>query len=192
MESDEDGSDVYDEIDQHHMTLDMSSDEERQQHARHQKRRPEEVLNVEGDSSEPDGDDDNASSSNGAFSDSDSDNDDDDDNIEKSELAELEEEDAIARQKKLDATLSHLPMEFQDDVVAPEEDTVCNLSELPDISKMTEQEQLQYFLKVNPEFKQILEEYQQKVWFFFVLKSFLGAENSSLIWVCRTDSYRLF
>ncbi|VDN28747.1 unnamed protein product [Gongylonema pulchrum] len=143
MESDEDASDVYDEIDQHHMTLDMSSDEERQ-HARQRKpRRPEEVLNVEGDSSEPDNndDDDDASSSSGAFSDSDSDNDDDDDNIEKCK-------------------------NLFDEVVAPEEDTVCDLSELPDISKMTEQEQLQYFLKVNPEFKQILEEYQQKVWFF--------------------------
>ncbi|VDO53827.1 unnamed protein product, partial [Onchocerca flexuosa] len=85
-------------------------------------------------------------------------------NEREAELAELEEEDAIARQKKLDAALGLLPMQFQDEI--PEEESAPDLRELPDIESMTTEEQYEYFLKVNPDLKQIFNEYQTKARFF--------------------------
>uniref|UniRef100_A0A8R1Y1X5 Sas10 domain-containing protein n=1 Tax=Onchocerca volvulus TaxID=6282 RepID=A0A8R1Y1X5_ONCVO len=195
MDSEEDSDEIYDEIDRHHMSLDMPDNDKRDTEIH----RPVEVLNVEADSSNDDDDDDDDDydydneDNRNSFSDSEEDN---LNNVEKflpsadkwgsgrksfyntsyvdedwggmneaeAELAELEEEDAIARQKKLDAALGLLPMQFQDEI--PEEEIAPDLRELPDIESMTTEEQYEYFLKVNPDFKQIFNEYQTKRIYF--------------------------
>ncbi|VDM09202.1 unnamed protein product [Wuchereria bancrofti] len=166
MSSEEDSDEIYDEIDRHHMSLDISDNERRDPVTR----KRVEVLNVEGDSSN---DDDNEEDSN-SFSDTDED---DVSNVEKflpsadkwgsgrrsfyntsyvdedwggmneteAELAELEEEDAIARQKKLDAALGLLPMQFQDEL--QEQETTHDLDELSDSKSMTAEQRYEYFLK---------------------------------------------
>ncbi|EJW84159.1 hypothetical protein WUBG_04931, partial [Wuchereria bancrofti] len=72
MSSEEDSDEIYDEIDRHHMSLDISDNERRDPVTR----KRVEVLNVEGDSSN---DDDNEEDSN-SFSDTDED---DVSNVEK-------------------------------------------------------------------------------------------------------------
>lgn len=71
MEWDEDGSDVYDEIDRHHMGLDLPDEDD----ARSARRKREEILNVEGnsDDDDEDGSRENDSEGSNGFSDSDSD-----------------------------------------------------------------------------------------------------------------------
>ncbi|VBB26353.1 unnamed protein product [Acanthocheilonema viteae] len=169
MDSEEDSDEIYDEIDRHHMSLDMPESDKVDTTIRRQV----EILNVEGDSSNVDDDYDNEEERN-SFSDSDND---DLNNVEnflpsadrwgssrrsfyntsyvdgdwggmnetEAELAELEEEDAIARQKKLDATLGFLPMQFQAEI--HEEEAAHDLSEPPDIDSMTTEKQYEYFLK---------------------------------------------
>nr|CRZ24193.1 Bm5455 [Brugia malayi] len=189
MSSEEDSDEIYDEIDRHHMSLDISDNEKGDPVTR----KHVEVLNVEGDSSNDDDNDyDNEEDSN-PFSDTDEDG---VNNVEKflpsadkwgsgrrsfyntsyvdedwggmneteAELAELEEEDAIARQKKLDAALGLLPMQFQDEL--QEEETTHDLNELPDIKCMTAEQRYEYFLKVNPDLEQIFNEYQAKRAYF--------------------------
>ncbi|EFO27432.2 hypothetical protein LOAG_01052 [Loa loa] len=188
MNSEEDSDEIYDEIDRHHMSLNTLDNDKEDAVIR----REVEVLNVEGDSSSHDGDYDNEEDRN-SFSDSDEDG---LSNVEKflpsadkwgsgrrsfyntsyvdedwggmneteAELAELEEEDAIARQKKLDATLGLLPMQFQDEI--QEEKTDHYLNEPPDIESMTAEQRYEYFLKVNPDLKQMFNEYQSKRTYF--------------------------
>uniref|UniRef100_A0A0R3RX52 Sas10 domain-containing protein n=1 Tax=Elaeophora elaphi TaxID=1147741 RepID=A0A0R3RX52_9BILA len=69
MDSEEDSNEIYDEIDRHHMSLDMPDNEE----ADPVIRRQVEVLNVEGDSSSSDDDDDYNKEERNSFSDSDED-----------------------------------------------------------------------------------------------------------------------
>ncbi|MCP9262271.1 hypothetical protein DINM_005552 [Dirofilaria immitis] len=142
MDSEEDSDEIYDEIDRHHMALDMSDNDKRDGMIR----RPVEVLNIEVDSSNDDNGDDEYYYDNGndenSFSDSDENNLNNFENFlpsadkwgngrksfyntsyidedwggmneKEAELAELEEEDAIARQKKLDAVLGSLPTQFE-------------------------------------------------------------------------------
>ncbi|CAG9533038.1 unnamed protein product [Cercopithifilaria johnstoni] len=189
MNSEEDSDEIYDEIDRHYMSLDMPDGDKVDTVVRRQV----EVLNVEGDSSNDDDSNYDNEEEKNLFSDSDEN---DLNNVEnllpsadkwgsgrrsfyntsyvdedwggmnetEAELAELEEEDAIVRQKKLDAALGLLPMQFQDEI--QEDKTACDLDEPPDIDSMTAEEQYQYFLKVNPDLEQILNEYQAKRAYF--------------------------
>uniref|UniRef100_A0A915Q3U2 Sas10 C-terminal domain-containing protein n=1 Tax=Setaria digitata TaxID=48799 RepID=A0A915Q3U2_9BILA len=186
MNSEEDSDEIYDEIDRYHMSLDISENNNQG----NVNRRQVEVLNVEGDSSSDDEDIDfNNDEDGNAFSDSDEEGPNDVEkflpsadkwgsgrrsfyntsyvdedwggmNEAEAELAELEEEDAIARQKKMDAALGLVSIQFQDET--PEKETVEDLNHFSDIGSMTAEEQYQYFLKVNPDLKQIFDEYQTK------------------------------
>lgn len=68
MSSEEDSEEIYDEIDRHHMSLDMPDSDKRDTVIRRQV----EVLNVEGESSNDSGDNDNEEDRN-SFSNSDED-----------------------------------------------------------------------------------------------------------------------
>ncbi|KAM3718781.1 Something about silencing protein [Dirofilaria immitis] len=187
MDSEEDSDEIYDEIDRHHMALDMSDNDKRDGMIR----RPVEVLNIEVDSSNDDNGDDEYYYDNGndenSFSDSDENNLNNFENFlpsadkwgngrksfyntsyidedwggmneKEAELAELEEEDAIARQKKLDAVLGSLPTQFEIEI--PKKEIALDLNEPQNIESMTTEEQYEYFLKINPDLKQIFNEYQ--------------------------------
>uniref|UniRef100_A0A0N5B0B7 Sas10 domain-containing protein n=1 Tax=Syphacia muris TaxID=451379 RepID=A0A0N5B0B7_9BILA len=184
-ESDDDGDEVYDEIDRFHMSRDSGLNE-----VASKSQQKEEVLNVEGDTSEEDESDVEEADDNSDMSDFDSPAEDiesalpsadkwtkkksqfygtsyvDQDwggmNEAEMEAAEFEEQDATERQKNLDATLSFLKNEQRAEKLnykatdgeldLPSDDTV----------EMTEDEILDKFSELNPDFKQMLKEYSEK------------------------------
>ncbi|MFH4974843.1 hypothetical protein AB6A40_001552 [Gnathostoma spinigerum] len=178
---DSDDEEIFDEIDQFHRRKDAVKDVTEIRRSKVQ----EEVLNVEGDLSEEDEDDKSDESSSDFDSSEDTEKDDkntlpsaeewgrkkavfydtsyvDEDwggmNESDEELANLEEEDATRRQKKLDATLASVRCDITAqkglEDSAPQEDRV-------NVNVMTEPEKLDYFLRVNPEFEQIFREYSR-------------------------------
>jgi U3 small nucleolar RNA-associated protein 3 len=176
--------DVYDEIDQFHMDLNVDHSNEQSGRKAH---RPREVLSVAVDKDELSPDEDDYESE--ATS--------DDEEMEKTlpgantwgknrksyygtsyvdedwggvnesdeELIELEEEDAIARQKKLDAAIAAVDYE----TLAQRTDENVQQSAPPaekcskkDWKKMSEEERLKQFTSMSPELQQVVEEYNEK------------------------------
>ncbi|VDM96058.1 unnamed protein product [Thelazia callipaeda] len=181
MESDEEFDEIYDEIDRYHLSLDIAD----QANSSTVSRRPEEVLNVEGDSHTEESDDDKSSSTfsdsviaqyisvlpsadkwgnsrKGFYHTSYVDEDWGGMNEAEVELAELEEEDAVTRQKKLDAALNHIPMQFQQELQEVDADS----NEVPSVGSMTSQEKLEFFLKLNSDLKELYDEYHAKRIYF--------------------------
>ncbi|VDK61240.1 unnamed protein product [Anisakis simplex] len=84
-------------------------------------------------------------------------------NEDEEELAELEREDAIERQKKLDAALEAVQF---DDIMVPQTDKSTEVTKKKrsavDLDSMSEAQKLEYFLKINPEFEKMIDEYKAK------------------------------
>jgi hypothetical protein len=87
---------------------------------------------------------------------------------EEEELLELEEEDAIARQKKADAAIAAIDYDALDHNLESDSDddaekTKAEKLHKDDFSTMSEKEQLEYFLKTCPEVEDMIMEYKDRV-----------------------------
>uniref|UniRef100_A0A914EB66 Sas10 C-terminal domain-containing protein n=1 Tax=Acrobeloides nanus TaxID=290746 RepID=A0A914EB66_9BILA len=105
---------------------------------------------------------------------------------EEEELLELEEEDAIARQKKADAAIAAIDYDALDHNLESDSDddaekTKTEKLRKDDFSSMSEKEQLEYFLKTCPEVEDMIMEYQDRTAFFdLIAKKLMDASEKLL------------